>query len=208
MARIVNTVKVQTAQGEVEVTKTSTHRTYVLASVVQFVDGTQSVLSWHLTEAAAAKFARSNVATMLAQYADRKRETEGATVALLPVVVRDSKSTKVPTVEDVVTDESQEEEAPESEVVRAAKGQNVQTGCLCRCGRTAAAGKHYLPGHDARHASQVARLVSQGRTESWPADQVNSLVELLPTNALKLKALAQAHRLDEKAAAKQAKQAK
>ena len=204
MAKIVNTVTVQTTEGPVEVTKTSTHRTYVAATVAQREDGTQQILSWHLTETAAIKYSRSNEAQRIARHGGQTN-TE---VIVLPVVVRDSKSTKVPTVEDVVTSEDFVPQTEAEEAAQEATAGELATECKCHCGQPVGKGKNYRPGHDARHAGNIARLISQGRTEGWPADQVNSLVRALPTNALQLKALAMAHRLDAKAAAKAAKAAK
>ncbi|UAW09436.1 hypothetical protein SEA_KLEVEY_80 [Arthrobacter phage Klevey] len=85
MAKHINTATVRTAEGNVEVTKTSTHRDYVEVSAVEFADGTQSVLSWHLTAEAARKYVQGSEAEKLRAYADKKRGTEGARLIVLPV---------------------------------------------------------------------------------------------------------------------------
>lgn len=201
----VNTAKVQTADGIVEVTKTSTHRDYVAVSAVQFLDGTQSVLSWHLTTEAAVKYTQSSEAQKLAAYAAQKSGKEVQLVTFLPVTTKltgKDKPAAPATHNEAVEAFQAEEAAPEAPagLVR----QNP--ACKCGCGQLVNGSKtNYRPGHDAKHASLAARRLSQGRTEGLPADELNRIVEALPTANLRSKALGMAHRLDEKAAARAAK---
>ena len=197
----INSTEVQTTEGPVTVTKTSTHRDYVAATGVQFADGTQVVLSWHMTEAAAAKYRQSTEAARLASYAGTKRGQEAQIIGLVVTTKLTGKDAKDATPEQI------------SQAVADAKPAKIQSGitgntCCCGCGEAIGTKSQYRPGHDARHAGRAARRLSQGRTEGLPADQLNAIVEALPTQALRLKALAMAHRLDAKAAAKAAKQAK
>jgi hypothetical protein len=198
----VNSTEVQTTEGVVTLTKTSTHRDYEVASVAVFADGTETLLSWHLTEAAGVRYTRSAEAQRIASYKPRHEGgPELVGLELRPVTVTltgKDKPAEAP-VEDFTPQTEAEEAAQE------ATQPGLTTECRCQCGQQVSKGKLYRPGHDARHAASTARLLSQGRTEGWDASQLNHLVESLPTNALRLKSLAQAHRLDEKAAAKQAK---
>lgn len=72
--------------------------------------------------------------------------------------------------------------------------------CLCGCG-SALNGKksQYRPGHDARHAGNIARILVEMRNEGKPADQLNAMVERLGSTTLQTKALGMAHRLEQKA---------
>ncbi|AOZ65092.1 hypothetical protein KDJ05_gp56 [Arthrobacter phage Oxynfrius] len=137
----VNIATVQNAEGQlVEVTKTSTHRDYVKVSIVENPEtGEQIVLSWHLTEAAAAKFIRS------AQFGYQTKGTkvEGWTGKLLPVVVKlTGKDAKAETIE-----------APAVEVPKSPEGD----GCKCGCGTQVTGKSAYRPGHDAKHVSRLVR---------------------------------------------------
>ncbi|QTF82173.1 hypothetical protein SEA_PRAIRIE_76 [Arthrobacter phage Prairie] len=85
MAKHINTVTVRTAEGDVEVTKTSTHRDYVAATAVEYTDGTQKVLSWHLTDEAARKYSQTKEAGMLASFDQRNRGGLAGHVVILPV---------------------------------------------------------------------------------------------------------------------------
>lgn len=53
--------------------------------------------------------------------------------------------------------------------------------CHCGCGTEAKLGRRYLPGHDARHAGQVGRMVAEGK------DGAQEALAALPP-ALKAKA--------------------
>lgn len=55
--------------------------------------------------------------------------------------------------------------------------------CGCGCGQTANLGRQYKPGHDARHAGQVGRMVAEGK------DGAQAALAALPA---KLQAKAQA----------------
>lgn len=56
--------------------------------------------------------------------------------------------------------------------------------CLCGCGGVTNRNRNYRPGHDARHAGNVGRAVAAAA----PADR-KALLDALPTDALKAKAL-------------------
>ena len=61
--------------------------------------------------------------------------------------------------------------------------------CLCECGEAVGSKANYRPGHDARHAGQVARQA---------ADDLENLAQYLkqlPSTALRRKALRHAERL-------------
>lgn len=74
MAKHINTATVRTAEGTTtDVVKTSTHRDYVAVSALELADGSQLVLSWHLTEAAAYKYIQTaTVANMAARRGNAK----------------------------------------------------------------------------------------------------------------------------------------
>ena len=87
--------------------------------------------------------------------------------------------------------------------------------CACGCDmRVASRRSRYRPGHDARHAGQIGRLLASllaGPME--PADQVDRLLAGLPTDELKAKARFQAdgillteQRRSQREAARQARQ--
>ena len=65
------------------------------------------------------------------------------------------------------------------------------TPCLCGCGVQVAGKSLYRPGHDARHASQVAQAISVAGSDA----EYRALLAELPTVALKAKAVAQADRI-------------
>lgn len=69
------------------------------------------------------------------------------------------------------------------------------TQCRCGCKQATNKGKGYLPGHDARHAGQVARAIL-GDASTAPEVYLSAL----PTPALRAKALAQVARGNAKAA--------
>lgn len=73
MAKHINTATVRTAKGDVELTKTSTHRDYVVASGFEMADGTQLLAAWHLTEEAARKAIAS--AAMMREAGRREAKT-------------------------------------------------------------------------------------------------------------------------------------
>lgn len=194
MAKIVNTVTVKTTLGHETITKTSTHRTYVLASVAEFADGTQALLSWHMTQEAAAKYAQSAEAGRIAKYAATKRGFDSAHVALLAVVV-EAKASKA------------QEEAPAVVVLPSATNSTPATRqqreCRCGCGEQVASAKsEYRPGHDARHAGIVARDIASSSVQFFERTTADSD---LGSEALVRKAHAMAERLILKARAKEAK---
>lgn len=222
MAKHTNSVQVQTPAGVETLTKVSTHRDYTTASAVQFEDGTQLLLSWHLTEVAAIRYTRSAAAQQIARYEVTKHPERGNAVTLITLPVSNKVTGKgapeapvaAPEAEGVVLEGKDPRNFTAAEKAAAdAKLSTPKTAaapqqreCRCQCGQQVQGKKsEYLPGHDARHASSVARLLLQGRTEGWDASELNSLVDSLGSEKLKLKALAQAHRLGEKAAAKAAK---
>lgn len=71
--------------------------------------------------------------------------------------------------------------------------------CPCGCKEHVAGSATYRPGHDARHAGQVAKAIA-----AKPADAV-ALLESLPTRALQVKARDHAVRLIAKTEAKASK---
>ena len=80
---------------------------------------------------------------------------------------------------------------------KATKTNGAVTPCLCGCGLGTKA--NYLPGHDARHAGQVARAVFQAGQIHEP-----SAYNSLPSAALRAKARRMAENLADKADAKKA----
>lgn len=68
--------------------------------------------------------------------------------------------------------------APSNE---APKATPTPVSCHCGCGTEAKLGRRYLPGHDARHAGQVGRMVAEGK------DGAQEALAALPP-ALKAKA--------------------
>lgn len=73
--------------------------------------------------------------------------------------------------------------------------------CTCGCGENVAGKSLYRPGHDARHAGQIAREVAADLQNDAAYDHQMAL-EVLPTKALRDKALAHAQRIVAKAAKK------
>ncbi len=71
------------------------------------------------------------------------------------------------------------------------------THCRCGCGANVAGKRLYRPGHDARHASQVAKAIAAGGS--------TDLMQALPTSALQVKASNQVHRILARAEAKKIK---
>jgi len=227
----INSTEVQTTEGPVVVTKTSTHRDYVEVTAVQFEDGTQAVISWHMTAKAAANYRKSNEARQIADHASIKGGYSTFQLVGLPVTVKLTGRDAKAIVEEVAMDDPEALEAleiqrreeaevlahEEREDARKAREEAINEApvevrssnkCRCQCGEVVGAKSFYRPGHDARHASRAAQRLSQGRTENLDPAELNAIVEALPTQALRLKMLAMAHRLDEKAAKKAAKQAK
>lgn len=88
--------------------------------------------------------------------------------------------------------------APKAAKPKAARPSTTAPSTECRCGCKAITrkGKGYLPGHDARHAGQVARAILAD-----PMTQADVHLAALPTLALRAKALAQVARGNAKAAA-------
>jgi hypothetical protein len=65
--------------------------------------------------------------------------------------------------------------------------------CACSCGAyTNSPRSTYLPGHDARHAGAVARLIFDNSNKSTYGSTELAYLKLLPTVALKAKAAKQA----------------
>lgn len=192
----INTTTVQTAEGAVEVTKTSTHRDYVVASVATYKDGTQSLLSWHLTTQAAAKFIASKAAHQTATYNERHHGGSAFTGFILAPV------TVTLTGKDKAQDEAPAavtaEDAPAIVVVRAESGTTGNT-CRCGCGEAIGTKSQYRPGHDARHAGAVARDLAASAAEGYERTTADSD---LGSDALRAKAYKMAERLTAKAAAK------
>lgn len=62
----------------------------------------------------------------------------------------------------------------------------AQRACGCGCGETAAAGRTYRPGHDARHAGQVGRWMAAN--PEAPDAEIDAELAKLPTPALQAKA--------------------
>lgn len=80
-------------------------------------------------------------------------------------------------------------------------GTKATTTRRCECGcneATSSSRTMYKPGHDARHASQVAKRIAA----TTDVAERNALLETLPTQHLQAKALAQATRAEHKAQAK------
>jgi len=73
--------------------------------------------------------------------------------------------------------------------------------CTCGCGENVAGKSLYRPGHDARHAGQIAREVAADLLNDAAYDHRMAL-EVLPTSALRMKALAHAERIVAKATKK------
>ena len=200
----VNTVTVQTANGATEVTKTSTHRDYVVASVACYADGTQALFVWHLTREAGEKYTRTTLATKQATY---KAESKFVGFILLPVTVTLTGKDKVaaPAVSEEAVAEALNEAADkllaqdDASEIRSTEG-------FCRCGCGLSTGKRqYRPGHDARHAGAVARDIASSSVSYFERVTAD---DDLGSQALVEKAHRQAERLIakmQKAAAKQAK---
>lgn len=77
-------------------------------------------------------------------------------------------------------------------------------GCLCGCGLAVSSKAYYRPGHDARHAGQVARELAAENTKAgkpidWAEAKKNSAMAKLPSPELKLKAFNHAERIYAKA---------
>jgi hypothetical protein len=189
----VNTVTVQTAEGSVEVTKTSTHRDYVAATGIQYADGTQAVLSWHLTEAAAAKYRLSAEAARIAAHNAHKAGQEATVIGLVvtnKLTGRDAKDATPEQIAQAVTD------AKPAPVPVA-----TDNACRCGCGESTVKG-FYRPGHDARHASIVARDIASSAQPFFERVTADSD---LGSQALIEKAHRQAEALIAKAAKKASK---
>lgn len=97
-----------------------------------------------------------------------------------------------------------EPKARKSSTPRVRKTDEPSKPCTCECGENAKAGRLYLPGHDARHAGQIARAMA----ELTDGKKQAALLESLPTAALRDKAGRHFDRLVAKAAAKAAKSSK
>lgn len=161
----VNSTEVQTAEGTVTVTKTSTHRDYVAASIIQYTDGTQVVLSWHLTGEAGLRYIGSKAARDILAYNSEKWGKEG-TLTLLPVTV-------TLTGKDVPVQGRSRGPGRGTETLEAVTGSGV---CYCGCGvivRTMGKSR-YLPGHDAKHVSVIANLIRRGAASTAEAREVLS----------------------------------
>lgn len=78
--------------------------------------------------------------------------------------------------------DSQAPEAPKAKAVAT----NL-VGCKCGCGELANKGRTYRPGHDARHAGQVGRLMAEAFKVNNP-ELAEGLLLTLPTAALRFKA--------------------
>lgn len=83
------------------------------------------------------------------------------------------------------------------------KPTNSTGKCLCGCGENVAK-SNYRPGHDARHAGQVARSIAGSKVTPV---QATKALSVLPSSALRLKASAMADRLREKASSTESKAA-
>lgn len=70
----------------------------------------------------------------------------------------------------------------------AAPAAPTAVACGCGCGAMANIGRQYRPGHDARHAGQVGRIIAEN-AEITP-EQEGALIASLPTPALQAKAAA------------------
>lgn len=79
------------------------------------------------------------------------------------------------------------------------KPKNETGKCLCGCGENTAK-SNYRPGHDARHAGNIAREIAANY--ATPGFDRRTLLAALPSDALKAKAEAMAERLTTKAEAK------
>lgn len=88
--------------------------------------------------------------------------------------------------------------AMSTSTTRTKKTKNPTGKCLCGCGENSTS--NYRPGHDARHAGQVARRLAEKITPKQATDALAAL----PSEALRLKASAMADRLIDKANAKKA----
>jgi hypothetical protein len=85
----------------------------------------------------------------------------------------------------------------EPEVVTVTQAVQVTGTCRCGCGEAVAGKRIYRPGHDARHASQVAKALIAGASDE--------AYDALPTAALRLKAAGQVARAAKKAEVKAAR---
>lgn len=201
----INTVTVQTTEGPVEVTKTSTHRDYVVASVLVLADNTERVLSWHLTEKAGVAFSRSkNSRWMVTHYEAKGIELRPVTITLTG---KDKARAETPTHNEAVEAfqaGQAEDAAPEAPVAApAASAAPQQRECRCGCGEQVQGKRsEYRPGHDARHAGRVAREVAAAVLEGREATE--TLMDL-PTANLIHKADEMSKRIVAKAQAKAAK---
>lgn len=218
----INTV---TLDGEVLDTKTSTHRSYVAATVLVSEDGnTAGVLVWHLTNEAAAKYSRSKAAADQASYRANKTG-QAQVIKVLPVTVKltgkdATQEAPMPTTLGGLTEWSTKtapeatEDAPAIVLLNEAADQllaqddayaPIVTDGSCRCGCGLPTAKTYRPGHDARHAAAVARDIASSSVSYFERVTADSD---LGSQALINKAHAQAERLIAKmvkAAAKSAK---
>ena len=204
----VNTVTVQTAEGATEVTKTSTHRDYVVASVACYADGTQALFVWHLTREAGEKYTRTTAATKSATYNERHHGgSKFLGWELLPVTVTLTGKDKVATPavsEEAVTEALNQ--AADKLLAQDDASEIRSTEGFCRCGCGLSTGKRqYRPGHDARHAGAVARDIASSSVSYFERVTAD---DDLGSQALIEKAHRQAERLIakmQKAAAKEAK---
>lgn len=204
----INTAKVQTADGIVEVTKTSTHRDYVAVSAVQFLDGTQVVLSWHLTTEAAVKYTQSNEAAGRAKHAAEKSGKEVQLVTFLPVTTKltgKDKPAEAPAAPATHNEATALYAATTIDEAPVAQSGTTGNTCRCGCGEAIGTRSQYRPGHDARHASIVAQDIASSSAQYFERVTADSD---LGSEALVQKAHRQAEALIAKAAAKAAKQAK
>lgn len=77
--------------------------------------------------------------------------------------------------------------------------------CLCGCGEVITTRSLYRPGHDARHAGQVGREIASimnGGHDEGDQITIDSLIEALPTDALRRKAMRVADNANRKNLAK------
>lgn len=84
----------------------------------------------------------------------------------------------------------------EIEIEAPVLGATGTTGGACKCGCAVrvASNRHYLPGHDARHAGQVARAILALPADAAGMAEGADLLLALPTQALRDKAMAQVER--------------
>jgi hypothetical protein len=192
----VNSTEVQTTEGPVTVTKVSTHRDYVAASVMQYADGTLVVLSWLLTGEAGLRFIGSKAARDILAYNSKKAGQEG-TLTLLPVVVTLTGKDKAPATHNEAVEAFKAEDAPAIVVLPSATNSTPATRqqreCRCGCGEQVASAKsEYRPGHDARHAGIVARDIASSSVQYFERVTADSD---LGSDALREKAHKMAERL-------------